>query len=63
MDILPHPDMFAFADNEDGAGPEVEEDGAKRAFFGGERFVDTISGVAQVRTVKTILQSSLFVSL
>lgn len=50
VDLLPHPDMFA-----DGSiartqeeGNQRGDDGAKRAFFGGERFIEGISGEANV---------------
>lgn len=50
IDLLPHPDMFMDANI---AHPEEEvnrrdEDGAKRVFFGGERFIEGISGEAYV---------------
>ncbi|GER42402.1 UHRF1-binding protein 1-like [Striga asiatica] len=48
IDLLPHPDMFSdvnFSKFEEG-GNRKDEDGAKRAFFGGERFIEGISGDA-----------------
>eukprot|EP00850_Spirogloea_muscicola_P001672 SM000006S19437 [mRNA] locus=s6:755889:763182:+ [translate_table: standard] len=51
IDLLPHPDMFL--DNKL-VSPQVAgsgsrgADGAKRAFFGGERFLDNITGVVHV---------------
>lgn len=50
IDLLPHPDMFLDADEshfEEGA-ENRDDDGAKRVFFGGERFIDGISGKAYV---------------
>ncbi|KAL6999390.1 hypothetical protein U1Q18_000551 [Sarracenia purpurea var. burkii] len=48
IDLLPHPDMFAdanFASSEEGSNKK-DDDGAKRVFFGGERFIEGISGQA-----------------
>lgn len=50
VDLLPHPDMFAdahFACSEAGSGRK-DDDGAKRVFFGGERFIEGIAGEAYV---------------
>lgn len=50
IDLLPHPDMFAdvtFGRSEEGSNLR-DDDGAKRVFFGGERFVEGISGEAYV---------------
>lgn len=46
IDILPHPDMFMdlYQDREN----KRDDDGAKRVFFGGERFIEGISGEAYV---------------
>ncbi|KAK4420728.1 hypothetical protein Salat_2023300 [Sesamum alatum] len=48
VDLLPHPDMFSDANflNSAGGSNRKDEDGAKRVFFGGERFVEGISGEA-----------------
>eukprot|EP00850_Spirogloea_muscicola_P005400 SM000024S07862 [mRNA] locus=s24:978272:985570:+ [translate_table: standard] len=51
IDLLPHPDMFL---DDKLVSPQVAgsgsrgADGAKRAFFGGERFLDNITGVVHV---------------
>lgn len=53
IDLLPHPDMFSdpnFLNSQEGSH-EKDEDGAKRVFFGGERFIEGISGEAYVRTL------------
>lgn len=50
IDLLPHPDMFMDANiacTQKG-GNQRDDDGAKRAFFGGERFIEGISGEAYV---------------
>lgn len=50
IDLLPHPDMFAdahFASSQEGSSVK-DDDGAKRSFFGGERFIEGISGEAYV---------------
>lgn len=50
MDLLPHPDMFTEANlarAQEGAN-QRDDDGAKRVFFGGERFIEGISGEAYV---------------
>ncbi|CAI5977570.1 unnamed protein product [Closterium sp. NIES-64] len=51
IDLIPHPDMFhaSLEVNSSKEGQERDGDGAKRAFFGGERFVDNIRGRAYVR--------------
>lgn len=54
VDLLPHPDMFAdgsIARSNEGAS-QRDEDGAKRAFFGGERFIEGISAQAYVMQLK-----------
>lgn len=61
IDLLPHPDMFMDANI---AHPEEEvnrrdEDGAKRVFFGGERFIEGISGEAYITVQRTELNSPL----
>lgn len=51
IDLLPHPDMFTDATlghSQVGANLR-DDDGAKRAFFGGERFIEGISGEAYVK--------------
>ncbi len=53
IDLLPHPDMFK---DERLMSPGMENssldnDGAKRLFFGGERFLDSISGAANVTSI------------
>lgn len=53
IDILPHPDMFSdpdFLNSQEGSNKK-DEDGAKRVFFGGERFIEGISGEAYVCTL------------
>ncbi|KAL9680027.1 hypothetical protein QQ045_017900 [Rhodiola kirilowii] len=61
IDLLPHPDMFLDADEshfEEGA--EIrDEDGAKRVFFGGERFIDGISGQAYITLQRSELNCPL----
>ncbi|KAJ4792235.1 amino-terminal region of chorein [Rhynchospora pubera] len=58
IDLLPHPDMFTDAlFNSSNGGNARDEDGAKRMFFGGERFLEGISGEAQI-TVKRTEQNS-----
>lgn len=50
IDLLPHPDMFSEANlarAQEGADLR-DDDGAKRVFFGGERFIEGISGEAYV---------------
>ncbi|MFQ6661987.1 hypothetical protein Gotur_029972 [Gossypium turneri] len=61
IDLLPHPDMFSDARL---ARPRVEaaqrdDDGAKRVFFGGERFLEGISGEAYITVQRTELNSPL----
>uniref|UniRef100_A0A0D9ZR39 Uncharacterized protein n=1 Tax=Oryza glumipatula TaxID=40148 RepID=A0A0D9ZR39_9ORYZ len=55
VDLLPHPDMFTDArfnssSSEDG---KRDDDGAKRMFFGGERFLEGISGEANITVKRT----------
>ncbi|KAK6946843.1 Vacuolar protein sorting-associated protein 13-like, N-terminal domain [Dillenia turbinata] len=55
VDLLPHPDMFMNADaawSEDGKNKR-DDDGAKRVFFGGERFIEGISGEAYITIQRT----------
>ncbi|GLT83490.1 hypothetical protein SLE2022_017770 [Rubroshorea leprosula] len=56
VDLLPHPDMFA--DVLEGAN-KIDDDGAKRVFFGGERFLEGISGEAYITVQRTELNSPL----
>lgn len=50
VDLLPHPDMFMDARmaSSSNQGNKRDADGAKRLFFGGERFLEGISGEAHV---------------
>jgi hypothetical protein len=50
VDLLPHPDMFTDARFTSSSSEDNnrDDDGAKRMFFGGERFLDGISGEANV---------------
>ncbi|OIT29705.1 PREDICTED: uncharacterized protein LOC109210994 [Nicotiana attenuata] len=62
IDLLPHPDMFAdahFASSQGGGRNKRDEDGAKRVFFGGERFIEGISGEAHITIQRTELNSPL----
>lgn len=55
VDLLPHPDMFSdecFTSFNLG-GNRRDDDGAKRLFFGGERFLDNISGQAYITIQRT----------
>ncbi|KAA8526938.1 hypothetical protein F0562_008833 [Nyssa sinensis] len=61
IDLLPHPDMFTdahFACSQDGSNRK-DDDGAKRVFFGGERFIDGITGQAYITVQRTELNSPL----
>ncbi|POO00472.1 UHRF1-binding protein 1-like [Trema orientale] len=61
IDLLPHPDMFMDANvacSQEG-GNQRDDDGAKRAFFGGERFIEGISGEAYITVQRTELNSPL----
>ncbi|KAI3717883.1 hypothetical protein L1987_69791 [Smallanthus sonchifolius] len=51
IDLLPHPDMLS--DDSEGASNRKDDDGAKRVFFGGERFIDGISGEAYITIQRT----------
>ncbi|CAM6117474.1 unnamed protein product [Calypogeia fissa] len=54
VDLLPHPDMFADENLGDTDKEENRDDaGAKRRFFGGERFLDNISGAAYITMHRT----------
>ncbi|OAY28562.1 uncharacterized protein LOC110600696 isoform X2 [Manihot esculenta] len=55
FDLLPHPDMFADASlaRSQGGSTHREDDGAKRVFFGGERFLEGISGEAHITVQRT----------
>ncbi|MED6196273.1 hypothetical protein PIB30_045921 [Stylosanthes scabra] len=61
IDLLPHPDMFE--DDTLGRSQEREnirdDDGAKRVFFGGERFLEGISGEAYITIQRTTSNSPL----
>lgn len=49
VDLLPHPDMFSdsrFSNSDQESSRD--DDGAKRLFFGGERFLEGVSGQAYV---------------
>ena len=63
IDLLPHPDMFTgstLGRSQEGAN-QRDDDGAKRVFFGGERFLEGISGEAYVmHTVPPIDVFTLF---
>ncbi|GAV60853.1 Chorein_N domain-containing protein [Cephalotus follicularis] len=61
IDLLPHPDMFTdanIADSQEGAN-QRDDDGAKRVFFGGERFIEGVSGEAHITVQRTELNSPL----
>ncbi|KAK7262649.1 hypothetical protein RJT34_30224 [Clitoria ternatea] len=61
IDLLPHPDMFT--DDTLGRSEKranlIDDDGAKRVFFGGERFIEGISGEAYITIQRTELNSPL----
>ncbi|KAJ1441910.1 Vacuolar protein sorting-associated protein 13, N-terminal domain [Sesbania bispinosa] len=61
IDLLPHPDMFTDATlGRSQAGANLrDDDGAKRVFFGGERFIEGISGEAYITVQRTELNSPL----
>lgn len=49
VDLLPHPDMFTDAlTSTSNTTNRRDDDGAKRLFFGGERFLEGISAQAYV---------------
>ncbi|GMH24967.1 hypothetical protein Nepgr_026810 [Nepenthes gracilis] len=61
IDLLPHPDMFLDARLsciEEGESKR-DDDGAKRVFFGGERFLEGISGQAYITVQRTELNDPL----
>ncbi|XP_062077816.1 uncharacterized protein LOC133782510 [Humulus lupulus] len=61
IDLLPHPDMFMdanVASSQEG-GNHRDDDGAKRAFFGGERFIEGIAGEAYITVQRTEFNSPL----
>ncbi|KAK9155872.1 hypothetical protein Sjap_003352 [Stephania japonica] len=60
-DLLPHPDMFLDASLtcSDNGAYRRDDDGAKRVFFGGERFLEGISGEAYITIQRTELNSPL----
>lgn len=55
IDLLPHPDMFADAqfNSSNSQDNKRDDDGAKRMFFGGERFLEGISGEANITLQRT----------
>lgn len=61
VDLLPHPDMFADArlTSPNSRENKLDEDGAKRLFFGGERFLEGISGQANITVQRTDQNSPL----
>ncbi|KAK4752866.1 hypothetical protein SAY87_021664 [Trapa incisa] len=61
IDLLPHPDMFTesnLARAQEGEDLR-DDDGAKRVFFGGERFIEGISGQAYITIKRTELNRPL----
>ncbi|XP_024027440.1 uncharacterized protein LOC21395142 [Morus notabilis] len=61
IDLLPHPDMFMDANvacAREG-GNQRDDDGAKRVFFGGELFLEGISGEAYITVQRTEMNSPL----
>ncbi|KAI3410626.1 Chorein_N domain-containing protein [Psidium guajava] len=60
IDLLPHPDMFSEANLARAQGADqIDDDGAKRVFFGGERFIEGISGEAYITVKRTELNTPL----
>ncbi|KAL8226492.1 hypothetical protein R6Q57_016324 [Mikania cordata] len=57
IDLLPHPDMLS----DDSVGPSnrKDDDGAKRVFFGGQRFIEEVSGEAYITIQRTDLNCPL----
>ncbi|XP_066343928.1 uncharacterized protein [Miscanthus floridulus] len=55
VDLLPHPDMFTDArfNSSSSQDNKRDDDGAKRMFFGGERFLEGISGEANITVQRT----------
>ncbi|XP_074311019.1 uncharacterized protein LOC141646917 isoform X1 [Silene latifolia] len=58
IDLLPHPDMFMDVRVQEGVNKR-DDDGAKRSFFGGERFLEGISGQAYITVQRTHLNDPL----
>lgn len=58
IDLLPHPDMFMDGRVQEGKNRR-DDDGAKRVFFGGERFLEGISGQAYITVQRTQLNDPL----
>ncbi|WVZ87258.1 hypothetical protein U9M48_033927 [Paspalum notatum var. saurae] len=61
VDLLPHPDMFTDArfNSSSSQDNKRDDDGAKRMFFGGERFLEGISGEANITVKRTELNNPL----
>ncbi|KAL8172404.1 hypothetical protein V2J09_024208 [Rumex salicifolius] len=59
IDLLPHPDMFMDARFSEEGANKRDDDGAKRVFFGGERFLEGISGEANITVKRTELNNPL----
>lgn len=61
IDLLPHPDMFSDANlaRSQVGSTQRDDDGAKRVFFGGERFLEGISGEAYITVQRTELNAPL----
>lgn len=61
VDLLPHPDMFTDArfNTSSSQDNKRDDDGAKRMFFGGERFLEGISGEANVSALSFIYYNML----
>ncbi|XP_062226843.1 uncharacterized protein LOC133925045 isoform X2 [Phragmites australis] len=61
VDLLPHPDMFTDArfNSSSSQDNKRDNDGAKRMFFGGERFLEGISGEANITVQRTELNNPL----
>ncbi|XP_031379803.1 uncharacterized protein LOC116194995 isoform X1 [Punica granatum] len=60
IDLLPHPDMFTESNLARAQGAnQRDDDGAKRVFFGGERFLEGISGQAYITVKRTELNRPL----
>jgi hypothetical protein len=60
VDLLPHPDMFTDEQfMKMSRSDSRDKDGAKRLFFGGERFLDSISGTANITMCRSEQNSNL----
>ncbi|KAG0586203.1 hypothetical protein KC19_2G072000 [Ceratodon purpureus] len=60
VDLLPHPDMFTDEQfMKMTRSDSRDKDGAKRLFFGGERFLDSISGTANITICRSEQNSNL----